>query len=76
MLERHIKPSVQLETAKKKTQILYRKECEMSKICQKEQFSLLQFKAEIAECLCFRGVVYKGGLKLKMSCYHVPLCNG
>jgi hypothetical protein len=43
--------------------LLYRKDCALSKISQKEQLSLLQFKAESAACLCLQGKteIRKGG---------------
>ena len=35
--------------------LLYRKDCELSKVSEKDQLSLLQFKAKIAACLCHQG---------------------
>src|SRR5215469_2840803 len=44
-----------LDVAVVNSWLLYRKDCEMSKISQEDQLSLLQFKAEIAACLCRQG---------------------
>jgi len=44
-----------LDVAVVNSWLLYRKDCDLSKIRQKDQLSLLQFKAEIAACLCHQG---------------------
>ena len=44
-----------LDVAVVNSWLLYRKDCKLSKISQKEQLSLLQLKAEIAACLCLQG---------------------
>ena len=44
-----------LDVAVVNSWLLYRKDCEMSKVSQKDQLSLLQFKAEFAVCLCHQG---------------------